>query len=148
MRTLLTLLALVALLALAGCGEAAGPTAGDGEPVAGDDADDGESGDGESGDGPDDDEGGEGPGEITGTLGGDPQLEGGCVWVQTDEERYEVLWPEGWQADADPVQLRDPDGEVVAREGDELTVTGALARDVVTVCQIGPVFEASDVTTG
>jgi hypothetical protein len=137
MRALLTLFTLVAMLLLTACAEAAGPGGGD---TADDDPAD---------DPADQDvEGDSGPSQIIGKLGGDPELEGGCVWVETGDERYEVQWPEGWQADADSVQLRNPDGEVVASEGDELTVSGAMAHDVVTVCQVGPVFEATDVDTG
>lgn len=82
---------------------------------------------------------------ITGTLAGDDELEEGCVWLETDGERYEVLWPEGWEADTGPVELRNPEGEVVAREGDRVRVTGAEADDAVTVCQIGPIFDADEV---
>lgn len=82
---------------------------------------------------------------LTGVLAGDPQLEDGCVWLETDDGSYEVLWPAGWEADADPVELRNPDGEVVAREGDEVGVDGSEAPDAVTTCQVGPVFDAHEV---
>lgn len=82
---------------------------------------------------------------LEGTLGGDPLLEGGCVWLDTDEGRYEVAWPEGYEASADPIELRDPDGEVLAREGDALRVTGEVNREAFTICQVGPLWEADDV---
>lgn len=84
---------------------------------------------------------------IAGTLGGDAQLEGGCVWLQTPRQRYHVLWPDGWSAEAAPVALRDPAGEVVARAGDDLEVTGAPTDDAVTACQLAPVFAAEAVRT-
>ncbi len=134
MRTVANLLALGALLlTLAACGDASETElgAGEGDPGVNDAAGD---------------EGGETT--ITGELGGDAQLEGGCVWVEADDGRYEVLWPQGWQADADPVELRNPDGDVVAREGDEVRVTGAEATDVATTCQVGTIFQASAVESG
>lgn len=134
MRTVANLLALGALLlTLAACGGVSETElgAGEGDPAVDDTAD--EEGDETT---------------ITGELGGDAQLEGGCVWVEADDGRYEVLWPQGWQADADPVELRNPDGDVVAREGDEVRVTGAEATDVATTCQVGTIFQASAVESG
>lgn len=133
MRTLITMAVLVvAALGVAACAEPADQV----EVGTGDDDSDAM---------PDDDTG---DAEITGALGGDAQLEGGCVWVDgADGERYEVLWPGGWEADADPVELRDPEGQVVAREGDEVTVRGTTPADVATVCQVGTVVEASEVET-
>lgn len=129
MRTVATLLALAALLpTLAACGGAADPEspADEGDPAMSDDT---------------------GETTITGELSGDAELEGGCVWLETDDARYEVLWPEGWEANADPIELRNPDGDVIAREGDEVQVTGAEATDVATTCQVGTIFEANAVET-
>lgn len=81
---------------------------------------------------------------VTGTLAGDAQLEGGCVWLESDGSRYEVLWPEGYTAEADPVALRR-DGEVVAEAGDQVTVRGEEATDVMTTCQVGTIFAAESV---
>lgn len=137
MRTVANLVALAALLlTVVACGDVSETELGadDGDPAVTDDADD---------------EGGAGDETtVTGQLGGSAQLEGGCVWVEADDGRYEVLWPQGWQADADPVELRNPDGDVIAREGDEVRVTGAEATDVATTCQVGTVFEASAVESG
>lgn len=82
---------------------------------------------------------------LVGTLGGDAQLEGGCVWLDTDVGRIEVLWPEGWTVGTDPIELRDPDGEVVAGEGDELGIDGAPAPDLVSTCQVGELWRATAV---
>lgn len=82
---------------------------------------------------------------VTGTLSGDAQLEGGCVWLETDTERFEVLWPEGYRADVDPIELRDPTGAVIATEGDRLTVHGEPAPERMSSCQIGALWEATDV---
>ncbi len=83
---------------------------------------------------------------ITGTLGGDAQLEGGCAWLEAkDGTRYEVQYPEGYEVARDGSALRGPDGEVVATAGDEVTVTGEVAEDVMSFCQIGPIFAADEV---
>lgn len=87
--------------------------------------------------------------EITGTLGGDAQLEGGCAWLDAgDGTRYEVLYPDGYRIQFDPVQLVDPDGEVVASEGDTLTVRGEARKDMASICQVGELFEAREVAPG
>lgn len=82
---------------------------------------------------------------LVGTLGGDPALEGGCVWLETDDGHVEVVWPEGYTASADPVELRGPDDEVVAAEGDEVRIEGAMADDRVSVCQVGTIWTATTV---
>lgn len=84
-------------------------------------------------------------GSVQGVLGGDAELEGGCVWLETDTERVEVLWPEGYRADVDPIELRDPAGAVIATEGDRLTVHGEPATEQMSSCQIGALWEATDV---
>jgi len=84
--------------------------------------------------------------ELTGTLGGDPSLEGGCVWLEADDgNRYEIMWPEGFEADTDSTELTS-DGEVVASAGDELVVTGQVAEGMASICQVGTLFEADEVT--
>lgn len=81
---------------------------------------------------------------LTGRLGGDAQLEGGCVWLEADGRRYEVQFPPGWRTSSQPVRLNGPSG-AVAEEGDRVTVEGHDAPDTVTVCQVGPVFAATRV---
>jgi len=80
---------------------------------------------------------------ITGVLGFDA-IEGGCGYVETaDGTRYEVVWPRAWELRS--YELRSPDGTVVARVGDEVTVHGSEAEDRASICQIGPIFQASAV---
>lgn len=80
--------------------------------------------------------------DVTGVLAGDPMLEGGCVWVATEEENFEVIWPEGMRVEVDPIVLRDEDGTVVAEQGDDVWLWGEVDDDVLTVCQVGRVFRA------
>lgn len=89
------------------------------------------------------------PGEdlLTGTLGGDAQLEGGCAWIDDGGRRWEVLYPEGYRVTFDPVTLHGPDGPI-AEEGATITVPGSPQDDVMTVCQVGPVWQATDVRVG
>ena len=87
----------------------------------------------------------EGEGEILqGTLGGDASLEGGCAWLDDGSQRWEVQYPQGYTVSFDPLTLTGPDG-ATASEGDTITVTGAPVRDVVTICQVGPVWGATTV---
>ncbi|MCA1571799.1 MAG: hypothetical protein LC798_16100 [Chloroflexi bacterium] len=83
--------------------------------------------------------------ELTGTLGFE-DLEGGCVTFESqDATRYEVLYPEGWELQRSPLQLLSPDGEVVARPGDQITIRGSEATDMSSICQVGPIFRATEV---
>lgn len=85
--------------------------------------------------------------ELTGVLGADT-IEGGCGYLQTDDgTRYQVIYPEGWDLELSPLQLTSPDGEVVARGGDEVTVRGSVSTDMASICQIGPIFQATMVVT-
>ncbi|MBW3562655.1 MAG: hypothetical protein KY437_09170 [Actinobacteria bacterium] len=120
---------LLTLLLLAACGGTSGPTA-DGRSPTGDAS----------------------PSPISsgaafvGTLGGDAQLEGGCAWLETETEgRVEPRWPDGYRVVFDPVRLLGPDGETVAEEGDTVEVHGEIADDVMTICQVGPVLEVTEI---
>jgi hypothetical protein len=85
--------------------------------------------------------------ELVGTLGAD-SIEGGCGYLEAaDGTRYQVIYPDGWQLELSPLQLVSPDGEVVARSGDVITVRGSEASDMVSICQIGPMFNASEVVS-
>lgn len=82
---------------------------------------------------------------LTGRLGAD-SIEGGCGYLETpDGTRYEVIYPEGWELRLTPLELIAPDGSVVARGGDEVTVIGAPAGDMASICQIGPIFRTTAV---
>ncbi len=82
----------------------------------------------------------------------DPQLEGGCVWLEPEQGgedlpggRLEPLWPEGYQVDREELVLTGPDGEQIARTGDTIRVRGDVAEDVVTICQVGTPFQVTEV---
>lgn len=82
--------------------------------------------------------------ELSGTLGAD-SIEGGCAYLEADSTRFQVIYPPGWQITASPLQLTNPGGEVVATGGETITVRGHRADDMVSICQIGPMFAASEV---
>jgi hypothetical protein len=84
---------------------------------------------------------------ITGTFGGSAQLEGGCAWVKDGATKWEVEWPAGYSVTFDPLTLKGPKGKVAA-EGDTLTLQGTPQRDAMTICQVGPLFKATDVVAG
>ncbi|MCV0403204.1 MAG: hypothetical protein K5924_05790 [Chloroflexi bacterium] len=82
---------------------------------------------------------------LTGILGAD-SIEGGCGYLRSEDgTRFEVIYPDGWELSLRPLELRAPDGAVVARGGDEVTVIGEIAGDMASICQIGPIFRASSV---
>ena len=83
--------------------------------------------------------------ELRGTLGFD-DIEGGCAYLLADDgTRYEVIYPDGWNLRRAPLELVSPEGEVVARAGDEVEVRGREAGDMASICQIGPIFRATEV---
>lgn len=83
--------------------------------------------------------------ELTGVLGAD-SIEGGCGYVRaSDGTRFQVIYPDGWTLQLSPLQLTSPDDVVVARGGDEVTVRGREATDMASICQIGPIFRATEV---
>lgn len=91
--------------------------------------------------------GGAGEADLAGRFGGDAALEGGCAWLDPVDggERVQPVWPAGYEVRFDPLRLIGPDGETVAEEGDTVLVDGERAEDAVTVCQVGPVFEVTEV---
>lgn len=125
------MLALAALVTLTACGPASTVTGDVGSPTPGD---------------PTATASAAASGVVEGVLDGDPRLEGGCVWLETDAGRVEVLWPDGYRATAEPVELRNPAGTVVASRGDRVRVPGTEATDRVTVCQVGRIWIATEVT--
>lgn len=118
-------------LLLVACGEEPASA-----PPSGDVGDDGQSGAVEE------------PVTLEGTLGGDAELEGGCAWLDTDEGRFEVMYPAGYQVAFDPLRLLGPDGDTIAGEGEALRVEGTVGDDMVSACQVGTIFQATDVTAG
>jgi hypothetical protein len=81
---------------------------------------------------------------VTGRLGFD-DIEGGCSFLETGEgTRYEVAYPDGWTLDRMRAELRGPGGRL-ARAGESVTVRGVVATDRSSICQIGPIFMATEV---
>ncbi len=82
---------------------------------------------------------------LTGVLGAD-SVEGGCGYLQAaDGTKFQVIYPDGWELSLNPLELRAPDGDVVAVGGDTVTVIGEAAPDMASICMIGPIFRASAV---
>lgn len=82
---------------------------------------------------------------ISGVLAFD-DLEGGCAFVEAaDGTRYEVVYPDGWILDRAARELRAEDGRTVGA-GEALTIMGSVATDRSSICQVGPIFVASDVS--
>ncbi len=81
---------------------------------------------------------------VTGTLTFD-DIEGGCTFLATEGgTRYEVIYPDGWILDRTRAELRGPGGEW-ARGGDAVTVRGTVVTERSSICQVGPIFVATDV---
>lgn len=82
---------------------------------------------------------------VKGVLGAD-SIEGGCGYLEAaDGTRYQVRYPDGWELSLSPLELRSPEGNVVARGGDEVTVLGGIDTEMASICQIGPIFRATSV---
>jgi hypothetical protein len=85
-----------------------------------------------------------GPTALTGALTFD-DIEGGCSYLQVaDGTKFEVIYPEGWTLDRAGAVLRGPAGQL-ARAGAAVSVLGSLATGRSSICQVGPIFEATAV---
>jgi hypothetical protein len=86
-----------------------------------------------------------GPGKpftVTGIVGAE-SIEGGCAYLETaDGTRYEVIYPEGWEIHRATGELTGPDGEH-AGPGDLVSIRGSVAADRSSICQLGPIVQAS-----
>jgi hypothetical protein len=73
-------------------------------------------------------------------------IEGGCPYLQAaDGTKLEVLYPDGWQLQKSPLALIAPDGSVHSKGGDRVSIRGAEATDMASICQIGPIIQATEV---
>ncbi|MFL5708743.1 MAG: hypothetical protein ACJ77Y_07105 [Chloroflexota bacterium] len=83
--------------------------------------------------------------DYSGILSMD-EIEGGCTYLQADDGRkLQVIYPAGWELRKSPLELIAPDGSVHSKGGDRVSVNGSEAHDIATICQIGPVIQASEV---
>lgn len=64
---------------------------------------------------------------LVGVLRGDPELDGGCLWIANLRTGmlYGIRWPEGFAAQFHPVGLLDEEGRLVAGEGEVLHLAGS-----------------------
>ena len=61
-----------------------------------------------------------------------------CVWLRTRQRAVPVVWPAGFRARLDPLELLNAEGKVVARGGDWISVAGAeLPADPESRCMLG-----------
>jgi len=83
--------------------------------------------------------------DYSGVLSMD-DIEGGCAYLQTaDGRKLEVVYPEGWTIRKAPLKLLAPDGSVHSRAGDVVSIRGAEATDMASICQIGQIIRATEV---
>lgn len=81
----------------------------------------------------------------SGVLDGDPDLDGGCVWIEMDGQPHAVRWPgyeAGFLAAEDgghTFELIDAGGRVVARRGATVWFTGARSggSERLERCHVG-----------
>jgi len=84
------------------------------------------------------------PGLRDGILVGDAELDGGCVWIETEEGPQAIRWPTGFRAGfvddgAGEVQLIDASGGVVAHGGDTVYFTASRSggSERLERCHVG-----------
>lgn len=89
---------------------------------------------------------------LPGVLRGDVGIDGGCVWIDTEasEPRVAILWPRGYSARFDPVRVYGPDGQLLARGGDRVTLGGGGDSRPMSRCGLdgAPVFTAHGFAEG
>ncbi len=83
---------------------------------------------------------------VSGRLTSEMRGSVGCAWlVAEDGLRIEVLYPNGWRVEFEPVTVYDESGAAFARDGDVLAVTGSYGGVGDTTCRSGPLFGAEEV---
>lgn len=78
---------------------------------------------------------------LTGVLTGGQSVGGRyCIWIAAshDGARVPVVWPAGYTARFHPLELLNEVGEIVARGGDEIAVSGGfLPSNPHGICSFG-----------
>jgi hypothetical protein len=78
-------------------------------------------------------------------------VDGDCVWVEdtnieVDKEAFNVLWPAGYRARGQPVEIIDANGGVLARDGDAVSFgVGDMKQGVVPGCPVRRVLLATEI---
>ncbi len=63
--------------------------------------------------------------ELVGRLEGDPER--GCLWIVGDGRPVSIAWGRSFEIRRDPLRLVGPEGQVIARPGDVLSLGGGSA---------------------
>lgn len=85
---------------------------------------------------------------LTGTFNGSSTLGGGCSWLDTGETRYQLALPQGYRVDYEQLAIVGADGKPLAKAGDGIAVTGSKAKEQLSFCQVGPVFDVETISAG
>jgi hypothetical protein len=78
-------------------------------------------------------------------------VDGDCVWVEDtnveiDKEAFNVLWPAGYRARGQPLEIIDANGDVIAREGDVVSFgVGDMKQGVIAGCPVRRVLLATEI---
>ncbi len=84
---------------------------------------------------------------ITGRFGGEPRGDAGCAWVETGSgQQVEVVYPNGWRVEFDPLALFDESGREVAAAGDTIVVEGYFNDVGASLCNPQRSFVATRVS--
>ena len=78
--------------------------------------------------------------QLTGVLeGGATEPDSYCLWIRSAKgRRVPVLWPAGYHARIDPLELLNASGQIVARAGDHLVLGGGIRPvDPADPCSLG-----------
>jgi len=78
-------------------------------------------------------------------------VDGGWVWVEgtnveIDKEAFNVLWPAGYGAQDEPLEIIDASGEILARNGDAVSFgVGDMVHVDIPGCPVRPVLLATEI---
>ena len=61
----------------------------------------------------------------------------GCVWIRAASKKVRIVWPRGYAARFNPLEILDGSGRVVARGGDRVRLGGGFAPPKDSHCTLG-----------
>jgi hypothetical protein len=85
--------------------------------------------------------------QVAGRFDGVARGDAGCAWIDTDAgDRVELLYPNGWRVEFDPLAAFDETGARRIEAGQSVVVDGYYGESGASLCETDGSFVVTDVT--